>query len=101
LSIAVLELLADGRSDQASAAGFVAHRAFSKSDNSDKNMPGDTRRSPRQAFIELGVEDMTSRRCDNCGAEMKHLSDLPGHLGAAPIRIYSCDRCNRVVSESR
>jgi len=51
--------------------------------------------------MELGGEEMMSRRCDNCGAEMKHLSDLPGHLGAAPIRIYGCDRCNRVVSESR
>jgi transposase len=64
-------------------------------------MPADTRRSTRHAFMELGGEDVTSRRCDNCGTEMKHLSDLPGHLGAAPIRIYGCDRCNRVVSESR
>jgi len=32
---------------------------------------------------------------------MSHLSDLPSHLGAAPIRIYRCYQCNRVVSESQ
>jgi hypothetical protein len=46
---------------------------------------------PRQAI--------ERRTCENCSAEMKHLSDLPSLKCRAAIRIFCCYFCNNVVSE--
>ena len=48
-----------------------------------------------------GASNILSRICDMCSAEMTHLSDLPGYLGRAAIRIFRCYICNNVVSEDR
>jgi hypothetical protein len=63
-------------------------------------MAADTHHPTLEAFATHVGEDAAPRRCDNCGAGMTHLSDLPGHLGGASIRIYRCYKCNRVVSEN-
>jgi hypothetical protein len=42
-----------------------------------------------------------SRACDNCDADMTHLSDLQPMIGSAAMRIFRCYSCNHVVSEER
>jgi hypothetical protein len=42
-----------------------------------------------------------SRSCNECAADMKHLSDLPSFLGRAAVRIFRCYACNNVVAETR
>jgi hypothetical protein len=64
-------------------------------------MADDARRPTDAAFMRPVDEDTPSRQCDNCGAAMSHLSDLPGHLGADSIRVFRCYQCNRIVSEKR
>jgi hypothetical protein len=43
-------------------------------------------------------EDTPKRACNECGAQMKHLADLP-RKGQAARRIFRCYNCNNVVSE--
>jgi len=80
---------------------IVLRSLFSKSDGSEQDMPADIRRPDHRTFAGLVNHDTAPRFCDNCDGEMTHLRDLPGHLGAAPIRIHQCYQCNRVVSETR
>jgi len=44
-------------------------------------------------------QNVPTRRCDRCDAQMIHLSDLPSYMGMAPVRIFRCDGCHQVTSE--
>jgi hypothetical protein len=53
------------------------------------------------AIAQSDSPDVPSRVCDNCNADMTHLSDLQPIVGSAAMRIFRCYACNHVVSEDR
>jgi len=44
-------------------------------------------------------DESLKRACNECGAQMKHLADLPRAKGQAARRVFRCYNCNNVASE--
>jgi transposase len=44
-----------------------------------------------------GALPKPSRRCDLCGAEMKHLGDLAQTIKSPAVRVFRCYACDHVA----
>jgi hypothetical protein len=67
-------------------ANFTPHKVYNKSLGTPRRMT-------------TLASELSSRKCERCGAEMKLLGRLPRRMHQAPKMVFRCSNCDNVVQE--